>query len=273
MASNFECVGLAVGDRAELAELVSRALAGAEPVGHVGGIDVCVWQDPSGVRLVFSLKNGKILDFVPSFAGTEGARLSAVRPANDEVAIANVVDGDGEMMTMLAVELEQRRLLTGAGRSVSGPASVIAFGQDVSVHADEDAFAASDASLLDPDDAGTEPPADHSEQGLPWPPRMGPESFISYGVFGPAEQAQALARLHGTVLDAQRRTVAATGQSFVVARVRTVGFETDLCLPDLPDAELPQPGNVIGGHVFLVASLPSLTSPDSARRSWLPWRR
>lgn len=77
--------------------------------------------------------------------------------------------------------------------------------------------------------------------------------------FGPADQAEAYARLHGTVLQAQRRTVAATGQSFIVARVRTVGFDVDLCLP-AAGVELPQPGNIVGGQVFLVASIPGLVS-------------
>jgi hypothetical protein len=121
-------------------------------------------------------------------------------------------------------------------------------------------------------------PADVVEQGMPWPPRMGVESFISYGVFGPLEQAQAYARLHGTVLEAQQRTVAATGQSFIVAWVRTTGFDVDLCMPATAGVEPPQPGNVLGGEVFLVASMPGLVTSamvagGEPRRPWLPRRR
>jgi len=88
---------------------------------------------------------------------------------------------------------------------------------------------------------------------------MAAESLISYGVFGPADQAEAYARLNGTVLRAERRTVAATGGRFVVARVRTVGLDLDLCLPT---SVVPEPGAVIGGTVFLVASLPFATTPQ-----------
>ena len=91
---------------------------------------------------------------------------------------------------------------------------------------------------------------------------MGPESVISAGVFGPGEQAQAYARLYGTVLRAEQRTVAATGQSFVIARCRTVGFEPDMCLPAMP---LPTANNIIGGTVFLAASL-TLDSPPPAQQ-------
>jgi len=79
---------------------------------------------------------------------------------------------------------------------------------------------------------------------------------VSAGVFSAPEQAQAYALLHGTVLDAERRTVIATGQSFIAARVRTAGFEVDLCVP--ATIPVPEPGNIIGGQVFLVASMPAL---------------
>jgi hypothetical protein len=146
------------------------------------------------------------------------------------------------------------------------------------VHTDEDAFAASDTSLMSPGAEPGDPPAHVVESGMPWPPRMATESFFSYGVFGPREQAQAYAPSNGTVLHAEQRTVTATGQSFIAARVRTVGFETDLCLPLTVDGDIPQPGNIIGGDVFLVASVPSLIGPApgsaaTATRSWFPWRR
>ncbi|GIF97938.1 hypothetical protein [Catellatospora citrea] len=273
MASNLECVGLGVSDGDGLSALIGEALERAELLGEVAGTSVHAWQDPSGARLVVSTQERTVKDLLPSYAGTPGARLAGLHAVNDEVAVAHVVDADGETLTMLAVEVEQRRLLSAGKQPVDAEAAVVALGVDVTVHADEAAFAASDASLLSPGSEPGEPPAHVVEQGHPWPPRMGPESFISYGVFGPPEQAEAYARLHGTVLSAQRRTVALTGGSFVVARVRTVGFEVDLCLAATDAAELPRPGNVIGGTVFLVASVPALAAAAPARRSWLPWRK
>src|SRR6266498_1298689 len=100
------------------------------------------------------------------------------------------------------------------------------------VHADAAAFDSSVASLLsEPGEDPGEPPPHVVERGLRWPPRMAAESVISYDVFGAREQAQAYARLNASVLRAEQRTVAATGQRFSAARVRTVGFELDLCLP------------------------------------------
>jgi hypothetical protein len=261
VASNLECVGLGVADKTGLQRLMDGALADATHLGAVDGVTVLRWEDPSGARLVLAVRDRKVLDLLPSFAGEPGARLDRVGAANGAVAIADVVDEDGEQTTMIAVELEQRRFLAVAAGPVAGPASVVALGVDVTVHAGAEAFAASDASLLSTDggDPG-EPPAHVVERGLPWPPRMAAESLISYGVFGPAEQAEAYARLNGTVLRAERRTVAATGARFVVARVRTVGLDLDLCLPT---PVVPEPGAVIGGTVFLVASLPFATNPPS----------
>jgi hypothetical protein len=90
-------------------------------------------------------------------------------------------------------------------------------------------------------------------------------------MFG-AGNADAHARLHGTVLSARRVVVAHSGQEIIVSEVRTVGFEANLCVPagDLPDT--PRPGNVIGGTVFLVASMPALlpdSGPTLKRRGWL----
>ncbi len=214
------------------------------------------WQDPSGARLVLAMRGNEVLDVLPSYAGTPGARLGNVWSANEEVTVADVLDQDGEQVTMLALELEQRRLLAERGGPAGGVASVVALGVDVSVHADEDAFSLADASLMRKrgEDPGAAPPQFVS-RGLLWPPRMAAESFISHGVFGPPEHARAYARLNGTVLSAQRRVVVATGQPFLVARVRTAGFEVDLCLSAHEFPHPPQAGNVIGGTVFLVASM------------------
>lgn len=269
----MECIGLAAGDRAEFARLIEQTLSSADLIAKVNRTSVYAWQDPSGARLVISTEDRQIVDLLPSFAGTVGALLSGVKVANDEVAVGKVVDDEGETMTMLAIELEQRRMLAGAAPA-GGAASIVALGNEVSVFADKDSFANSDASLISPGKDAGDPPAHVAELGMSWPPRMAAESFMSYGVFGPPEQAQAHAWLYGTVLTAQTRTTQLTGQSFITTRVRTVGFEVDLCLP--ATSAVPEPGNIIGGHVFLVASMPSLLGSDAARsskRSWLPWRR
>jgi hypothetical protein len=186
----------------------------------------------------------------------------------DSASLGRLVDGALANAQLLA-EINGVSILR--WQDPSG-ASVVALGVDVSVHADAEAFGSSDASLLGNDhgDPG-DPPAHYVAQGLPWPPRMAAESLISYGVFGPAEQAEAYARLHGTVLHAEPRTVAATGQQFVVARVRTTGFDVDMCLPTV---RVPTTGSIIGGTLFLTASLSFATTATQPRkRAWRPWKR
>jgi hypothetical protein len=275
VTSNLECVGLGVPDRDGFDHMVRSALRGATQLGTVGRVKVLRWQDSSGVRLVLAVEGSEVVDLLPSYAAEPGANLADLRPANGEVAIAMVMDDNGEQVTSFAVELEQRQFLGGATTPAAGRASVVALGVEVSVHADEEAFAASPASLLSPrdDDADPAPPPPHFvENGWPWPPRMGAESFVSHGVFTP-ERPNAYGRLHGTVLHAERHTVALTGQDFIAARVRTAGFEADVCLAAADHPTIPTPGQVIGGTVFLVASLEHLTSVRTRPR-WLPsWNK
>ncbi len=102
-------------DRTGLQQLVNTALTSAQRLGERDGITVLRWQDLSGARLVMGVRDGKLLDLLPSFAGTPGVRLASIRAANDDVAIADVVDEQGEQLTMLALELEQRRFLSRVG--------------------------------------------------------------------------------------------------------------------------------------------------------------
>jgi hypothetical protein len=216
------------------------------------------WQDPSGVRMLFTTSSAGISRMTPSLAGDPGSVLTAVRKVNDDVAVADVAP-DGETLTRMSIELEEFPLL--GGGTFAGPASVVALGIEVTVHDNADAFAASDASLL----RGSSSDSDE-------PLRLGAESFMPYGMFGPSSGVTATALLAGTVLRAERRTVRLTGQEFVVAHVRTVGFEADVCLPGV-GLGLPQPGNVIAGEVFLVGSLQLdirefTNQPAPVKRRW-----
>ena len=135
---------------------------------------------------------------------------------------------------------------------------------DVQIYPDADAFAASPGSQLDTS-AGQEPPPHYRERGWTWPPRLGAESFISYGVFDPPDQARPHARLSGTVLKAGQRVCALTGQPFTVATVSTAGFAADVCLAASEHPGPPAPGTIISGTVSLcaafVAPLPCCSQP------------
>lgn len=253
MASNLACVGLAVSDSDELTDLVRRVLPRAAPIGVAGDDVLRRWEDPSGSRLVLATRENEIVHLLPSFAGSPGATLGAVEFLSGQLASAAVLHEDGEEATVMILELEEGRVLE-ARAPIAGPATIVALGVNVDVFESAHAFGAAPASLLRPGAEATPRPLHYEERGWSWPPRVGPESFISYGAFARREEASAHARLAGTVLDASIRTVELTGQRFVEARVRTVGFEAHICFPAEGETA-PVPGNVVHGTVFLVGSM------------------
>jgi hypothetical protein len=82
-------------------------------------------------------------------------------------------------------------------------------------------------------------------------------------VAGPAN-----ARLSGTVLEADRAVCTLTGQPFIIASVRTAGFEADMCLAGSEHPNLPVLGNIISGTVYLSATIdaPGLKPEYSSHR-------
>jgi hypothetical protein len=256
VTSALACVGLLVRDEAELGWLVTSAHRAVRETGIFDGVHVGRWQDDSGAALILGWCSGELIDFVPAYAATSGGLLCDCRLINESVAAAAVVDADGQQLTAMAFEAEQYRQLRALGHRVSGPARITALGVDVTIYPDADAFAVSPGSQLDPS-AGPagEPPPQYRENSWSWPPRLGAESFISYGVFDDPAQVRPRGRLSGTVLHAGPRVCALTGQRFTVATVRTAGFETDLCLAGGEHPDVPAPGSIISGTVILSAAI------------------
>jgi hypothetical protein len=271
MASYLSCVGLPVADDTALDLLVAAVRPLATPLGSADGIEVVRWQDESsGARLVLGIQEGRVIDLLPSLAARSETHLARVRAVNDDVVTA-VFDDDGEQVVRVFLGLEQRRLL-GDHVLDNAVAAIVAFGLAVSVHADADAFAASSESFVDPNTSPSSEPSPHwLESGFEWPPRMASESFFSYGVLGDPAVARADARFNGVVVTSECRTTALTGQSFIVARVRTAGFETDVCLDVDEHAIAPGAGQIISGSVCLVGSIPSLETPPGWKQRW--WRK
>jgi hypothetical protein len=274
MTSNLACIGLYASDAAQLSDLVGRALAQSCVLATVDGVTVRRWQDPSGARLIVSSRNGKVIDLLPSFAAEPGVRLRDVRRLNDHAVTAIALGEQDQRLTALTFELEQRRQGAPGGACRSGgcddparsldpdsavvAAALIAFGVDVTVHDDAEAFARDDASLLDPRaDRNEEPPARVVELDLEWPIRLAPDSFLPLGALSAPATADSYARLAGTVLKAEQRNVDLTGECFISARVRTLDFTIDVCLDSRGVDGVPRPGQVISGTVYLVASIES----------------
>ncbi len=262
MSSNLACVGWFVAHQAELGQLVDQALRlpSARQLGERDGVAVWRADDPSGARVVVGVRAGQIIDFLPTFAGQAGVLVRQLWLANPDVAQAAVVDSTGEQVSALAVELEERRLLGAPGETVhladrAAPAVIVALGVGVGCFTDEAAYAASPASLLDPNADPGEPPAHYVENGWPWPARLGAQSFLSHGVWGEPAQSQAYARLAGIVSRVDTRANTLTGQRFHVARVRSFEMELDVCLAADEHPEPPVAGGVVAGTAFLTGTL------------------
>jgi hypothetical protein len=219
----------------------------------VDGVHVGHWQDDSGAALVLGWRGSEIFDFIPTYTAGAGGLLAECRPLNDRVAFAKVVDSGGEQLTAMTFQAEQHRHLRALGQPFSGRARITALGVAVQVYPDAEAFAASPASQLDPP-PGQEPPPGYLESGGIWPPRLGAESFISYGVFDDPDRAGPQALLSGVVLKAAPRVCTLTGQPFTVATVRTAGFAADVCLLASEHPAPPAPGTIISGTVSLTAA-------------------
>jgi hypothetical protein len=253
VTSALACVGLAVSDETGLQQLVTRAHRAAGQTGVFDGVHVGRWEDDSGAALVLGWRSGELLDFIPAYTAGSGGLLADCRLVNDGVAFAKVVDTSGQQLTAMTFAAEQYRELRAYGEPVSGRARITALGTAVQVYPDADAFAASPGSQLDLS-ALQEPPPHYRERGWTWPPRLGAESFISYGAFAAPDEARPDARLSGTVLKAARRVCALTGQPFTVATVSTAGFAADVCLAASEHPGPPAPGTIISGTVSLCAA-------------------
>lgn len=254
MVSNLDCIGLGVSDEQALDEMLAEVLPSCAVVGVAGDVEVRRWQDPSGARLVIGVREAKPFELLPSYAGPVGARLAGVRLLADDVAEADVVDDGAQTLTRAAFELEQRRFLAPGGHEGPSPAALVALGAEVSLHKDAGAFGRSASSLVG-SRQGAGRRQGHVRGAAGKPMRLAAESFLSYGLFG---DPGAYCRLHGTVVSSQVRHNELSGREFVAAVVRCAGFEVTVCTPNGALGQVPEPGNVLGGTVFLVGSLPAL---------------
>lgn len=255
VASNLACIGLDVDSRDEFDELVGALLPDAVSLGRSGRTEVLRWQDPSGARLVFEVHAGAVEGVLPSYDALAGATIADLAMVDDDVAIGWLTDGR-EPGTQIALEVEERRLVLTKRGGVDGPLSIVGLGVGAELFEDADAFAAAPASLVHGDTEHIPEPSPHVvEFNLPWPPRMTAESVLSYGVYAEPHDIDAYARVNGTVLGASTRTVERTGQSFHAVRVRTAGFDMEMCIPASVHPDLPRTGQVIAGMAFMVGSL------------------
>ena len=144
----------------------------------------------------------------------------------------------------MTFEVERPQDFAARAAADSGDMFLTTFGTDVIFYENAASFSSSDDSLLIED--GSDPDL----------PRIGAESYLSFGGAGGV--------LHGTVLSARVLTNVLTGQPFATVTVRSAGFSLEVCLPWSADMPAPSVGSLIGGDVYLIATLPG---PPS----WTTW--
>lgn len=236
MSSTLGCIGLGVPDEAAMAALVDRLLPDATVVAEDEGLTALRWRDPSGASVTFTVRGDELLDLVPSYVAQVGARLGGLAPHGGYV-YADVLEGE-VTVTRLAADLAQG-LISQAPEQVD--ASVVALGVEVSLHPDDAAFAASDASRLGGGDT-----------------RLAAESFVAYGLFGEPDGGEAFVFLAGTVLSVATQTNTATDHAFHAVHVRTAGFTATVCLDAAEHPTAPEPGSIVAGTCYLVLDVPTL---------------
>lgn len=252
MSSHFAAIGIGVTNQDEFGERVVSLISAGSARQIATKISEHVWTDPSGARLVAQVRDREIEFLLPCLAGTTPAvQVRDVRLLDGETAMLELLDGvDGELVCPIAVELEDRAVLASSGgRLENGSLVLAALAEDVTVHADAEAYFASQ------DDDGPKFAADH---------------FIPSGTFSIAEPS-AHALLAGEVVEIETPVNTVTGTAFHRIRVRTIAaLELDVAIATTDLEQPPVPGNIVTGTFFLTGRL-GLQATDPAENS--PKRR
>ncbi|KFZ82053.1 hypothetical protein ED92_17710 [Amycolatopsis sp. MJM2582] len=255
MSSHFAALGIDVTSQEEFGERVVSLIGAGTARRITKKISEHVWTDPSGARLVAQVHNGQIEFLLPCLASKAPAvPVGGVRLVDDETAMLDLLDGvGGEMICPIAVELEDRAVLAhSGGRLESGSLVLAALAEEVTVHADADAYSASQ-------DGELEFAADH---------------FIPSGTFSPGEPApgwvpSAHALFAGEVVEVETPVNTVTGTAFHRIRVRTIAaIELDVAIATTELERPPARGNIVNGTFFLTGSLGLRPETPVKRRSW-----
>ncbi|KDN22054.1 hypothetical protein [Amycolatopsis rifamycinica] len=259
MSSHFEAIGIGVTSEDEFAERVVSLIGAGTARPITPKTSEHVWTDPSGARLVAQVRGGEVEFLLPSLAGTTPAvPVRNVRLVDDETAMLELLDGvDGQLVCPVAVELEDRAVLAHAGgRLETGSLVLAALAEEVTVHADAEAFyAAQDDDM----------------------PKFAADHFIPSGSFpladpGPGWTPSAHALFAGEVVEARMPVNTVTGTTFHRIRVRTIAaIELGVAIAPTVLERPPAPGNIVTGTFFLTGNL-GLRPPDPAenprKRRW-----
>ncbi|MFI7117476.1 hypothetical protein [Amycolatopsis sp. NPDC049868] len=255
MSSHFGAIGIDVTSEEEFGERVVSLISAGSARRITKKISEHVWTDPSGARLVAQVHHGEIEFLLPCLAGAAPAvPVGDVRLVDDETAMLDLLDGvDGELICPIAIELEDRATLShSGGRLASGSLTLAALAEEITVHADADAYSAAQ-------DGELQFAADH---------------FIPSGTFSPEEPApgwtpSAHALFAGEVVDVETPVNTVTGTAFHRIRVRTIAaIELDVAVAATELERPPVRGNIVTGTFFLTGSLGLQPETPVKRRRW-----
>ena len=219
--------------------LFRAIFAAVQPVETPEGTRLYRWEDPSGARMTIERDGDEVISVIPSFAVSSTVAAGRAHLVGRRVVQVEVLDETPEGPPFMTFELERPQDFAARAAADSGDMFLTTFGTDVIFYENAASFSSSTDSLL------TE---DGSDADLP---RIGAESYLSFG------GAEGL--LHGTVMSARVLTNSLTGQAFAAATVRSAGFSLEVCLPWSADLPAPSVGSLIGGDVYLIATLPGVT--------------
>ncbi|WP_342320147.1 hypothetical protein [Corynebacterium mayonis] len=199
-------------------------------VGEVRGGQLIQYADPSGAQL-----NILAVEPFATFAGFDAMTrtYAHVSMLNDVVALAEIVDPHGNIISSVTLNLAQGPLLVDEPTLAWQELAVAALAIDVRRFGSVEEFHANSDSIL-------------GEVRSP-----GAEAVNASAATSPDARAEFSAR----VLEAEYRTSELTGERFIHASVDGA-FPFVVCLPD---GELPQRNSVIEGQAVLAGSIPTPT--------------
>lgn len=219
--------------------LFRAIFAAVQPETTSEGTELYRWEDPSGARMTIERDGDEVISVIPSFAVSSTVAAGRAHLVGRRVVQVEVLDETPEGPPFMTFELERPQDFAARAAADSGDMFLTTFGTDVIFYENAASFSSSDDSLLIED--GSDPDL----------PRIGAESYLSFGGAGGV--------LHGTVLSARVLTNVLTGQPFATVTVRSAGFSLEVCLPWSADMPAPSVGSLIGGDVYLIATLPGAT--------------
>lgn len=253
MTNRLACIGIHVADAEAFGATVEALLAEGTTEQGPGASALTTWLDPSGAAVVASLgPAGDVECVMPTFLGTAELEVVPRRLAPDatcafcDLLVVDVVDGEGGLVLPMAVQIDDLALSRPRiPTDERAQLAVTAFAEQLAVFPTAEAF------------DGWQ--AEH-------PVRYAAEAAIPIGLFEGEGHEVPEVLLSGVVLDAEVRVNEATGDPFAWLSVRSLPGVLDVVAPASALVDVPDPGAVVHGSVWMVGRLSGGLLPGPSPR-------